>query len=110
MEFQDRVLTCVDCGAEFVWTAGEQQFFADKNFKNEPKRCKACKNKRANRPAGGGGGRERVETGVLQRVLPIAEVCRSRGRLTRSSWPVCRLFFTLSISKPDHTCATGAQV
>ena len=29
--------------------------FADKNFKNEPKRCKACKSKRASRPAGGGG-------------------------------------------------------
>ena len=52
MEFQDRILTCVDCGAEFVWTAGEQQFFADKNFKNEPKRCKSCKGKKASRPAG----------------------------------------------------------
>ena len=56
MEFQDRILRCVDCGAEFIWTAGEQQFFADKNFKNEPKRCKACKAKRASRPAGGGDG------------------------------------------------------
>src|SRR5689334_25181285 len=62
MEFQDRILRCVDCATEFVWTAGEQQFFADKNFKNEPKRCKACKAKRAARPAGPGGGRERVET------------------------------------------------
>ena len=54
MEFQDRILTCVDCGTEFIWTAGEQQFFADKNFKNEPKRCKACKAKRASRrPAAG---------------------------------------------------------
>ena len=47
MEFQDRSLNCVDCGAEFIWTAGEQLFFADKNFKNEPKRCKSCKSKRA---------------------------------------------------------------
>src|SRR5206468_1112446 len=62
MEFQDRILQCVDCGAEFVWTGGEQQFFADKNFKNEPKRCKACKSKRASRPAGAGAARERVET------------------------------------------------
>jgi CxxC-x17-CxxC domain-containing protein len=61
MEFQDRILTCVDCGAEFVWTAGEQQFFADKNFKNEPKRCKACKTKRASRPAGGSMGRHWVQ-------------------------------------------------
>jgi CxxC-x17-CxxC domain-containing protein len=62
MEFQDRILRCVDCGGEFVWTSGEQQFFADKNFKNEPKRCRSCKTKRASRPAENGGGRERVET------------------------------------------------
>ena len=62
MEFQDRNLTCVDCGAEFVWTTGEQQFFADKNFTNEPKRCKSCKTRRASRPAGADDRRERVET------------------------------------------------
>jgi CxxC-x17-CxxC domain-containing protein len=62
MEFEDKTLHCVDCGAEFIWTAGEQQFFADKNFKNEPKRCKACKTKRASRPAGAGQPRDRVET------------------------------------------------
>jgi len=47
MEFQDKILKCVDCGAEFVFTAGEQLFFHDKQFKNEPKRCKPCKTKRA---------------------------------------------------------------
>jgi CxxC-x17-CxxC domain-containing protein len=47
MEFQDRILKCVDCGADFVFTAGEQLFFHDKQFKNEPKRCKPCKAKRA---------------------------------------------------------------
>jgi len=62
MEFQDKSLTCVDCGAEFVWTAGEQLFFADKQFKNEPKRCKACKAKRANRVAASPTGPGRVET------------------------------------------------
>jgi CxxC-x17-CxxC domain-containing protein len=64
MEFQDKSLQCVDCGTEFVWTAGEQMFFADKNFKNEPKRCKACKAKRGSRPAPAGPsvGRDRVET------------------------------------------------
>jgi CxxC-x17-CxxC domain-containing protein len=46
MEFQDKVLKCVDCGSDFVFTAGEQLFFHDKQFKNEPKRCKACKAKR----------------------------------------------------------------
>jgi len=47
MEFTDRVLKCVDCGAEFVFTAGEQLFFHDKQFKNDPKHCKQCKAKRA---------------------------------------------------------------
>ena len=46
MEFQDKVLKCIDCGADFIFTAGEQLFFHDKQFKNEPKRCKACKTKR----------------------------------------------------------------
>ncbi len=47
MEFQDRVLTCVDCGTDFLFTAGEQAFFYTKQFANPPKRCKACKAKRA---------------------------------------------------------------
>jgi CxxC-x17-CxxC domain-containing protein len=63
MEFQDKILKCVDCGADFVFTAGEQLFFHDKEFKNEPKRCKACK---AKRPiamgTAGSGTRPRVET------------------------------------------------
>ena len=46
MEFRDRVLKCIDCGGDFVFTAGEQLFFHDKQFKNEPKRCKSCKTKR----------------------------------------------------------------
>jgi len=60
MEYRDRVLKCIDCGAEFVFTAGEQLFFADKGFKNEPKRCKACKSKRSQ--SLNGQGYQRVET------------------------------------------------
>jgi CxxC-x17-CxxC domain-containing protein len=54
MEFADRLLKCSDCGTEFVFTAGEQLFFFDKQFKNDPKRCKLCKAKRADmgKPAG----------------------------------------------------------
>ena len=47
MRFIDRFLKCSDCGNEFVFTAGEQVFFYDKQFKNDPKRCKLCKAKRA---------------------------------------------------------------
>jgi CxxC-x17-CxxC domain-containing protein len=59
MEYRDKTLVCIECHQTFSWSAGEQLFYADKNFKNEPKRCKACKTKRHARP---GGGRERVET------------------------------------------------
>jgi CxxC-x17-CxxC domain-containing protein len=64
MEYRDRVLKCAECGAEFVFTAGEQAFFADKGFKNEPKRCKPCKSKRGQNAGGGGGGGgyQRAET------------------------------------------------
>jgi CxxC-x17-CxxC domain-containing protein len=47
MEFVDRILKCFDCGEDFVFTAGEQLFFFDRQFKNDPKRCKLCKAKRA---------------------------------------------------------------
>jgi CxxC-x17-CxxC domain-containing protein len=47
MQFVDRFLKCSDCNDEFVFTAGEQLFFNDKQFKNDPKRCKLCKAKRA---------------------------------------------------------------
>jgi CxxC-x17-CxxC domain-containing protein len=47
MEFSDRLLKCCDCSQDFVFTAGEQLFFHDKQFKNDPKRCKLCKAKRA---------------------------------------------------------------
>jgi CxxC-x17-CxxC domain-containing protein len=63
MEFQDKVLRCVDCGSDFVWTAGEQAFFADKQFKNEPKRCRTCKAQRGPRQSSNQSSpHERVET------------------------------------------------
>jgi CxxC-x17-CxxC domain-containing protein len=56
MEFVDRLLTCADCGGEFIFTAGEQLFFLDKQFKNDPKRCKPCKSRRSAQAANPGGG------------------------------------------------------
>ena len=52
--YEDKTLVCKDCGAEFVFTAGEQEFYAEKGFQNEPTRCKACRQARkASRAAGG---------------------------------------------------------
>ena len=41
--YEDKTLVCRGCGNEFVFTASEQQFFADKGFQNEPGRCPACR-------------------------------------------------------------------
>ena len=46
--YEDKTLTCKECGNEFVFTAGEQEFYAEKGFQNEPQRCKACRDKRKN--------------------------------------------------------------
>ena len=62
MQFQDKILKCVDCGTDFVFTAGEQLFFHDKQFKNEPKRCKTCKSKRVAVLGATGQGYTKVET------------------------------------------------
>ncbi len=42
-QLEDTQIACMDCGESFVWTAGEQVFFRDKNLLNPPKRCKDCK-------------------------------------------------------------------
>lgn len=54
--FEDKTLTCRDCSVDFVFTASEQDFFAQKGFTNEPGRCPAC---RAARKQNNGGGFER---------------------------------------------------
>ena len=46
-QFQDRTLACADCASPFIFTAGEQLFFSEKQFKNDPKRCKPCKSRRS---------------------------------------------------------------
>lgn len=42
----DKNLTCKDCGAEFVFTEGEQEFYKEKGFENEPQRCPDCRRAR----------------------------------------------------------------
>jgi DNA-directed RNA polymerase subunit RPC12/RpoP len=43
MEYKDETMKCKDCGAEFIFTAGEQAFYAEKGFQNKPARCPACR-------------------------------------------------------------------
>ena len=46
--YEDKTLVCKDCGAEFVFSAGEQEFYAERGFQNEPQRCKPCRDARKN--------------------------------------------------------------
>ena len=46
--YNDKTLVCKECGKEFVFTAGEQEFYAAKGFTNEPQRCKECRGARRN--------------------------------------------------------------
>ena len=41
--YEDKTLICKECGKEFVFTAGEQEFYAARGLENEPQRCKECR-------------------------------------------------------------------
>lgn len=41
--YQDVTLVCRDCGREFIWTSGEQAFYASKGLQNRPGRCPSCR-------------------------------------------------------------------
>jgi CxxC-x17-CxxC domain-containing protein len=55
MSGSDLLLMCSDCGQEFVFTAGEQQFFQERGY-SSPRRCKPCRQAKQNSGGGGGGG------------------------------------------------------
>lgn len=59
MVYQDKHLTCRDCGEIFVFSAGEQEFYATKGFENEPVRCPGCRAARKHRNSSGNGRRPR---------------------------------------------------
>ena len=70
--YEDKTLVCIECGNEFVFTAGEQEFYASQNFQNEPRRCKNCREARKNKTRAP---RQRVEfTGVCARCGGVATV------------------------------------
>ena len=43
---EDKTIVCKDCGKEFVFTVGEQEFYKEKGFDNEPTRCVSCRRAR----------------------------------------------------------------
>jgi CxxC-x17-CxxC domain-containing protein len=77
-DFQDQRIRCVDCGEKFVWTVGEQVFFHDKGLKNQPKRCKSCKQAKNDRLAAISAAQV---TGVRQRI-EVTVTCAQCGQQT----------------------------
>lgn len=62
--YNDRTLVCKDCGQEFTFTAGEQEFYAEKGFTNEPQRCKSCRGARKGGSDRSGGGARQMYDAV----------------------------------------------
>lgn len=67
MEFQDKTITCKDCGAEFIFSVSEQEFYAEKGFQNEPARCPECRAARKQQRGGmrNSGGQQREMHSVI---------------------------------------------
>jgi CxxC-x17-CxxC domain-containing protein len=74
--YQDRILTCRDCGQEFTFTAGEQEFFATKGLTNAPSRCPECRKARRN-----GSSQQRSYGGSSEREQHDA-ICATCGKAT----------------------------
>ena len=62
--YEDKTLVCKECGNEFVFTAGEQEFYAERGFQNEPQRCKACRDARIFYQISDGTGTFRIRVAV----------------------------------------------
>ena len=81
MSFVDRSIKCSDCGADFTFSTREQEFFAEKGFTNDPKRCRWC---RASRMVQNNGASDR--SGCRQEWQPrrqmFAAVCAECGKGT----------------------------
>ena len=94
--FEDKVLVCRECGAEFVFSASEQQFYADKGFQNEPGRCPAC---RAARRANNGQAR-----GERQMYDVICDECHRPRRFPSSPAAIARC----TAPSASARCATAS--
>lgn len=83
-DFEDGNIQCVDCGQDFIWTAGEQLFFHDKGLKNPPKRCKPCKQAKNERIASIMAAQE---SGAKQRVEVIVQCAKCSIQTTVPFYP-----------------------
>ena len=91
MAFVDKEINCKDCGGPFIFTAGEQEFYAQKGFASDPKRCPSCRaTRRATRETSG---------------FDVREIGGPRGYERGYDRPM-REYFAVICSK----CGNAAQV
>ena len=74
MSFEDKLLQCSDCGQEFTFTAGEQEFYSSRGLQNEPRRCPECRRARKAERYGNNGYRSQ------RRMFPA--ICAQCGKDT----------------------------
>jgi CxxC-x17-CxxC domain-containing protein len=91
LTYADRTLTCVDCGLDFTHTAADQQYYAQKSFTSDPKRCASCRAYRRSTREGGG--------------TDSHSLGGPRG-YERTGDPVAREYFAVTCSR----CGNNAQV
>jgi len=77
MAFEDKTLTCVQCKSEFVFSAGEQQFYQERGLGSPPKRCKQCRRARKRVSKADGGGEYRSP--AFENSAPVHQRIRGRG-------------------------------
>jgi CxxC-x17-CxxC domain-containing protein len=84
----DKTLTCRDCGSSFVWTTGEQEFYASRGLTNPPGRCPDCRAQRKARQDSGGysggyssGGYGRSERGPREMHTTTCASCGGEARV-----------------------------
>ena len=92
VSYADRTLTCADCGVEFIHSAADQEFYAQKGFGSDPKRCPSCRaSRRQMRDSSSG--------------FDVREIGGPRG-YERGDYRPQREYFAVICSK----CGNAAQV
>jgi len=76
MVYQDKSLTCSECGASFTFSAEDQEFFKTKGYQNEPKRCPSCRQARRTERSGSSSG-----YGARRQMFPAT--CAECGKETQ---------------------------
>jgi CxxC-x17-CxxC domain-containing protein len=87
--YVDRTLVCVDCGVEFIHSAADQEYYAQKGYTSDPKRCASCRAYRRSvrdggsdaRSIGGPRGYERSETGAREYFAAVCTSCGNQAQV-----------------------------